>query len=206
MKVELRNMTPRPEETATWAALISYWEDWTGDKFDDVNREDVNDHLERVLEFGHFSVIEHANFTFSIEGISRVASHQLVRHRLASYTQQSQRYVEIDPEEITNSFVFPNLDKEQRMKMGKHFRNSIELYKELLDDGVPKEDARFVLPQAIQTKIVVTMNARELLHFFKLRTSEEAQWEIREMANQMLEIVQDEAPVIFTEGHIQNSD
>ena len=154
-------------------------------------------HLIDALEKGHVSVIEHASFTFSLEGISRACSHQLVRHRLASYTQQSQRYVELqDPD----TFVIPETIQENP-EAQKIFQNLLkaqfETYQKLIAMGIPKEDARFILPNATRTNIIVTMNARELLHFFSLRCCGRAQWEIREVANQMLKLAKEAAPIIF---------
>lgn len=201
LSVELKEYTPDPEELSTWAALISYWEDWSSDALEEVNREDVDDHLRRVLGYGHETVIEHANFTFAIEGCSRVCTHQLVRHRLASYTQQSQRYVKIEEDE-EKVFQLPDSIKGSELEdeVRDHYRDSMDLYEDLLDAGIPKEDARFVFPQSVRSKIVVTMNARELLHFFNLRTCYRAQWEIREMAWSMLKQVKEVAPVIFKEA------
>lgn len=201
ISVELKNHTPDPEELSTWAALISYWEDWSSDSLENVNKEDVDNHLSRVLDYGHETVIEHANFTFAIEGISRVATHQLVRHRLASYTQQSQRYVKIQ-EDVEQVFELPESIKETELEkeVKEHYKQSMDLYEELLESDIPKEDARFVFPQSVRSKIIVTMNARELLHFFDLRACYRAQWEIREIAWEMLNQVKDVAPVIFEEA------
>ncbi|RLF80313.1 FAD-dependent thymidylate synthase [Thermococci archaeon] len=189
IKVRLINYTPRPLETITWAALISYWDKWESEAFDRITKEDVEKHLPRVLSYGHESILEHANFTFAIEGCSRICTHQLVRHRLASYTQQSQRYIQLNPEDVEETFVIPESVKkypELYEKWKKLMKESIKLYKESHARGIHQEDARFILPQAVRTKIVVTMNLRELKHFFGLRTCERAQWEIREVAWKML--------------------
>ncbi|MDK2982916.1 MAG: thymidylate synthase [Thermococcaceae archaeon] len=190
LKVKLVNYTPKPLETVTWAALISYWEEWESEAFERVTRTDVENHLPRVLGYGHESILEHAVFTFAIEGISRVASHQLIRHRIASYTQQSQRYIKLNPEDVEETFVIPEGVKENPElyeKWKKLMREAIELYEETYARGIHQEDARFILPQAVRTKIVVTMNLRELKHFLGLRACERAQWEIREVAWKMLE-------------------
>ncbi len=154
----------------------------------------------------HFSVLEHANFTFSIGGVSRALTHQLVRHRLASYSQQSQRYVKMDKP----TYVMPPKIKDLPLVDGLAWvktspaelfdiamQDAWEVYNKLVDMGVKPEDARFVLPKACTTNIVVTMNARELLHFFHLRCGKHAQWEIRNMANEMLEQCRAVAPTIF---------
>jgi thymidylate synthase (FAD) len=148
------------------------------------------------LREGHESIIEHAAATFEISGISRACSHQLVRHRLASYSQESQRYVEMsDPELVVPEAI--EADAEARA-IWDEFATQVEsFYRRLRARGVRKEDARFVLPNAAATRIVVTMNFRELRHFFGLRITPEAQWEIRWMALEMLRQLAPHAPVIF---------
>ncbi len=150
------------------------------------------------LREGHESIIEHASATFEISGISRAASHQLVRHRLASYSQESQRYVDMSEPAL----VMPDAiaaDSHAQEVWGTFVDNIKQTYRELRTLGVLKEDARFVLPNAAATRIVVTMNFRELLHFFHLRIAPEAQWEIRAMAAKMLEVLAPHAPDIFGE-------
>ncbi|MBO8174754.1 MAG: FAD-dependent thymidylate synthase [Thermococcus sp.] len=189
IKVRLINYTPRPLETVTWAALISYWDKWESEAFERTTKSDVEKHLPKVLSYGHESILEHAVFTFAIEGCSRVCSHQLVRHRIASYTQQSHRYIKLNPQDIEETFLIPESIKEKPKlyeKWKKLMKDAIELYKETCGDDIHQEDARYILPQAVRTKIVVTMNLRELKHFFGLRTCERAQWEIREVAWKML--------------------
>lgn len=196
MKVTLLNSTPAPEKTIVLAARLCYSDSGISQlekKIEDISYEKF---LGKILKMGHLSVLEHAGFTFGIEGISRAASHQLVRHRLASYSQQSQRYVKFsEPEFVTPSTI------RKSNNMGKKFSDTIAslygFYNEMLEAGIPAEDARYILPNAAETKIIVTMNARELLHFFGLRTCERAQWEIRDMAKKMLALVKKEAPFIF---------
>ncbi len=190
IRVTLVNYTKRPLETVTWAALISYWDGWETGAFEKMRGSDVEMHLPRVLGYGHESILEHATLTFAIEGCSRVCSHQLVRHRLASYTQQSMRYIKINPQDVEETFVIPESVKEKPElyeKWKKLMREAIELYEESYSAGIHQEDARFILPQAVRTKIVITMNLRELKHFLGLRACERAQWEIREIAWKMLE-------------------
>ena len=154
--------------------------------------------LQSLVKKGHGSVLEHCCFTFSVEGISRACSHQLVRHRIASYSQQSQRYV--NGEKF--GYVIPDKikDNPELLKIYKdHMMETMNTYRCLVAAGVPKEDARFILPNATTTNIVVTMNARELLHFIELRSSPRAQWEIRELAHEMLVQLKEVAPVIFGE-------
>jgi thymidylate synthase (FAD) len=149
----------------------------------------------RVRE-GHESLIEHASATFEISSISRACSHQLVRHRIASYSQESQRYVDMsDP-----ALVIPDAiagDPHARAVWDGFIEHVKSTYQELRELGVLKEDARFVLPNAAETRIIVTMNFRELLHFFRLRITPEAQWEIRRMALAMLELLAPHAPAVF---------
>ena len=140
---------------------------------------------------GHHSVIEHAVFTFSVEGVSRALTHQLVRHRVASYSQQSQRYVSMkEPSYVTPHTV---QDDPEALKV-------FEDTGKLESMGIPAEDARYLLPNGCTTNITITMNARELLHFFSLRCCNRAQWEIREMADRMLELCREVSPVIFRDA------
>jgi thymidylate synthase (FAD) len=153
--------------------------------------------IARILKIGHFSVLEHAAFTFGIEGLSRAASHQLVRHRLASYSQQSQRYVKAGKE--FDYVVPPSIAarKGLALKFRRQMAAAGRLYQEFVEEGIPAEDARFLLPNAASTKILVTMNARELRHFFTLRCCRRAQWEIRAVAEEMLGLVKEAAPALF---------
>ena len=149
----------------------------------------------RIRE-GHESIIEHASATFEISGLSRACSHQLVRHRLASYSQESQRYVEMaDPE-----FVVPPdvaADPAAREIWDRFMDNLAETYRQLRARGIRKEDARFILPNATATRIVVSMNYRSLRHFFAVRCDPAAQWEIRAVALEMLRLVHERAPAVF---------
>jgi thymidylate synthase (FAD) len=155
--------------------------------------------LKRVVGSGHHSVLEHAVFTFSLEGVSRAMTHQLVRHRIASYSQQSQRYVRFDrPDYITP----PEVGKlpEAKGAFDSLMDRAWDAYRELVGSGVPEEDARFVLPGGAATNITVTMNARELIHFFRLRCCMRAQWEIRRVALKMLDEARRVAPLIFEDA------
>lgn len=164
--------------------------------------------LKGALKSGHESVVEHASFTFAISGVSRALTHQLVRHRIASFSQQSQRYVNMDnfeyvtPESIGDQVIGWCMDTPitVRVEYDIIMDNLRRAYKRLIEAGIPEEDARYILPNACTTNIVVTMNARELRHFFRLRCCERAQWEIREMANLMLDQVKKVAPVIFADA------
>ncbi len=198
MKVTLLQHTPEPERAVALAARLCYSSASIGELNEKFSTADITEFLARIMSLGHQSVLEHASFTFGIEGISRACSHQLVRHRLASYSQQSQRYVAFKEDEFP--LVAPESISSSKTRLqifNKAVRAAAKAYQELVAAGVPAEDARFVLPNAAETKIIVTMNARELLHFFELRCCERAQWEIRAMAIEMLRIVKPEAPVIF---------
>jgi thymidylate synthase (FAD) len=205
VKVILLRNTPNPEETVAMAAKLCYSPSDIKSLKEKIEAKDQRRFVEKLVNMGHMSPIEHASFTFAIEGISRACSHQLVRHRLASYSQQSQRYVS---EESGFDYVIPPLIKEDK-ELKRFFEDFMEkaqdaynrLVRRLNEKGVEGEsanqDARFVLPNAAETKIMVTMNARELLHFFRQRCCNRAQWEIRQMAVEMLKLAKNVAPVIF---------
>ena len=156
------------------------------------------DLIAKAIRDKTFDVIEHAVFMFEIEGISRICSHQLVRHRIASYDQESQRFSAVEKED----FVVPNSIRgnPEALKIYEDvLMSSVEAFKKMKELEVPKEDARFVLPQSIGTKLVITANARSLMHFFWQRTASQAQWEIRELAEMMLVECKKVAPSIFKE-------
>ena len=187
--------TPEAEKVVAMAAKICYAKDVSIKKLQKkINDNDVSAFITKLLESGHESPFEHISFTFGIEGISRACSHQLVRHRMASFSQRSQRdCVEDGFNYIEPEYINENEDKFFRDVM----RHSKEVYSKLIDKGVKPEDARMVLPNACETKIIVTMNARELLHFFKLRCCKRAQKEIREIAFKMKNICRKVAPNVF---------
>jgi len=199
MSVALLANTPNPEQVVAAAARLCYAPVGAAELFEAMSAEEVQKLLKLILKSGHLSVCEHATFTFAIEGISRACSHQLVRHRVASYSQQSQRYVKLSkPPMIIPPAVA------SRPEVAAKFIAATEAayadYQELLGDGLEAEDARYLLPQAVETKLVLTMNARELLHFFTLRTCERAQWEIRALAEEMVKLVLPLAPTIFAKA------
>jgi thymidylate synthase (FAD) len=152
--------------------------------------------LKARIREGHVSIIEHASATFEISGISRACSHQLVRHRIASYSQESQRYVDMsDPEWVLPPAI---VGDPQAQTIWDRFAQEVEsAYRALRELGVRKEDSRFVLPNAAATRIIVTMNFRILLHLFELRINPAAQWEIRDVCVRMLELVYPRAPSVF---------
>lgn len=202
LKVILLRHTPDPEATVALAAKLCYSSSDLETLEEKTGSSEQSKFIEKLIKMGHLSPIEHINFTFGIEGISRACSHQLVRHRLASYSQQSQRYVgEQSSKSVDGLFDFVIPLSIQNGGKGEWFIDKMRQiqawYDELAYSGIPNEDARFILPNAAETKIVLTMNGRELLHFFRVRCCERAQWEIREMAIEMLWLVKDVAPEIF---------
>ena len=198
MKLKLINYTKDPEKIVAQSARLCHSALSIKDIQEQLTDESVIRLVKKVMKLGHYSVLEHANFTFAIEEISRVTSHQLVRHRLASFSQQSQRYVKINKENFT--YIIPKSIRQDK-KLAKIYIDTIKkldnIYQLLLDYNIEAEDARYILPQAVSTKIIITANARELLHIFKLRCCNRAQWEIREVALDMLKEVKGVAPTIF---------
>ena len=199
MNVELLYHTPDPERAVATAARLCYAPVGAAELMETLDEERIASVLSTILTSGHLSTLEHASYTFAIDGVSRAMTHQLVRHRLASYNQQSQRYVAFSEEP---SYVMPESVAEAGAaeKFDRAVRDVWAAYRELVDAGVPKEDARYLLPNAAESKIVVTMNMRELLHFFSLRCCNRAQWEIRAVACRMLELVRPTAPLIFRDA------
>jgi thymidylate synthase (FAD) len=262
MKVKLINYTPEPEKTIAMAAKLCYSPVGTDDIEEKLTEEGIKKFIKMITDIGHGSVLEHVSFTFSIEGISRACSHQLVRHRIASYSQQSQRYVNLSN---TLDFITPPqiAKRGYANKVYEKYMNTItEVYKDLVESLIHKEikenyknkmkavisdlledkrdheietilkhwdvphcsctarkyvehfkqryrkeyteiekkaieDVRYILPNACETKIVVTMNARSLFNFFEHRCCERAQWEIRDLATEMLREVKKVAPILF---------
>ncbi|SDF85744.1 FAD-dependent thymidylate synthase [Sporolituus thermophilus] len=199
MKVKLINHTPEPERAVAMAARLCYSPVGAAQLAETMSDEQISRLVAKIISLGHLSTLEHVTFTFAIEGVSRVLTHQLVRHRIASYSQQSQRYVkEHDFEYILPPSIGANpAAKEKFAALMETIR---DVYDELVALGVHQEDARYVLPNATETKIVVTMNARSLLHFFQLRCCNRAQWEIRRLAETMLAEVRQVAPLLFAKA------
>jgi thymidylate synthase (FAD) len=211
MKVELLSYTQDPQKVIYSAARQCYSKFGAAEIFNEskkVESKKLKDFIEHLMARGHKSPLEHVNFTFAIEGVSRVLTHQLVRHRIASYSQQSQRYVSME----NFGFITPPLiakNKAAKQKFEEAIKmilaKSEELKKilesdEKLNKEKINEDVRFLLPGACDTKIVVTMNCRELLHFFAERTCMRAQWEIRELAGKMYGICKKTLPEVFHFG------
>lgn len=223
MKVTLITHTPEPEKVIASAAKLCYSSSDIENLMRGLTIEKINIFIKKLTDFGHQSPLEHCSFTFGIEGVSRSLTHQLVRHRIASYSQKSQRYVAegqfeyIVPPEIENIPEAKELfikamecdqmvyDKLVEILKAKHFE-AIREYEpnikraEQTAEKKAIEDARFVLPNACETKIITTMNIRSLLHFFEERCCNRAQWEIRQMANEMLKICREVAPNLFAQA------
>jgi len=195
MNVKLIGFTPNPEKLPAMAAKLTHSKT-KPEELEKSSDKELKAILEQVMNLGHTSVIEHTSFTFAISDVSRSLTHQLVRHRIASYAQQSQRYVDLkEPNYVTPPKIAEN--KKMKKAYDETMKNIWKEYNKLLDMGIPAEDSRFLLPNATCTNIIVTMNARSLLNFFELRCCQHAQWEIRKLANKMLQEVKKVAPIIF---------
>lgn len=213
LNIKLIAYTPSPEKIVAAASKLCYSNANIETLLEDLNEKKIESFISQLYQMGHESPMEHASFTFGIEGVSRSFLSQITRHRLASYSVQSQRYVKFDdnseliiPDEIYNN--------EDALKIfSKCTNNSLNSYLEItnilkskyISDGIPDkeatkkaiENARAVLPMSSSTKMIVTMNARSLLNFFKLRCCNRAQEEIRQVADEMLKLVRSVAPSIF---------
>jgi len=195
-KVSLLSYTPDPDRVVLSAARLCYSDISAFELFENFEFKNPEKFISDLMSSGHLSTFEHVCFTFAIDGLSRVTSHQLVRHRIASFSQQSQRYVKMNkaevviPESISRNPEADKIFKEQ-------VKNSHDTYTKLINIGIPAEDARFILPHGWETKLVLTMNARELHHFFSLRTCRRAQWEIQMLARRMLILARNAAPLLF---------
>jgi thymidylate synthase (FAD) len=195
-QVNLLAYTPQPDRTVAAAARLCYSAVSATDLFEKSGGGDIAAFITNLRKSGHLSTFEHVSFTFAVDGISRICSHQLVRHRMASYSQQSQRYVSMEkPEYVVPHSIASSSEANELFALYCHHAH--ELYMNLISMGIPKEDARYILPHGWKTRITITMNARELHHFFALRTCRRAQWEIRELAGKMLREVRKVAPLLF---------
>ena len=220
MKVKLLTHTPEPEKVIATAAKLCYSSSDIDTLMDGLTPEKIDGFLNMLTSIGHESPIEHITFTFGIEGVSRSLLAQITRHRIASFSVQSQRYVEekefqfVTPPEIAADEEASKIYQEQMNSAIESYNKLADILKqkhfesfkaEGLDDKQAKqkaqkkaiEDARFVLPNACETKMVVTMNARSLMNFFSLRCCNRAQWEIREVASEMLRLCCQVAPTLF---------
>lgn len=198
LKVSLLSYTTDPEQNVVAAIRQCYSPVGAKEIKKKTDKETRTRLIKQVISSGHISTLEHASFTFAIEGVSRVTEIQLIRHRIGcSYSIQSGRYVKRSQAQYVIPLAILNGDKKILEKVKKHFENTQKLYNELIDLGVKAEDARYCQPQSLKTKIVVTMNCRALLHFFNLRCCRRSQWEIQQLANKMLKLVKTKAPIIF---------
>lgn len=219
-QVTLLAYTPDPERTVASAAKLCYSSSSIAQLRDGLTDEKINSFVEMLSEIGHESPIEHISFTFGIEGVSRSFLAQITRHRIASYSVKSQRYVSegcfeyVTPPEISNDKEALEIFEESMQAAQSAYDRIAEILTEkhkasFIAEGKDEktaarlaqkkaiEDARFVLPNACETKMVVTMNARSLLNFFRHRCCNRAQWEIRDVAAQMLRLVSEVAPEVF---------
>ncbi len=213
MKVKLLTHTKDPEKIVAAAAKLCYSKSDISTLMDGLTDEKVANFLERLSNLGHASPLEHASFTFGIEGVSRSFLAQISRHRIASFSVQSQRYVDMDnadhvvPKEIYDAGYSAVRLYEESVKNSFNNYNELkeELTKKYIAEGMKEspakkkaqEDARYLLPEACCTRMIVTMNARELNHFFNLRCCNRASREIREVAEEMLKLVYPVAPHLF---------
>ncbi len=231
MKVKLLEHTPNPEKVVAAAAKLCYSSVGIDEIGESLTEEKTTNFINMLASYGHYSPMEHVSFTFAIEGVSRSLTHQLVRHRVASYSQQSQRYVKLDAfqyiippaiekdeeckrifmeamkrdqedydriTELLKESIFSNLVAETKKNRQCEEINEKELKKlKATAEKRAIEDARYIFPNACETKIIATMNVRELIHFFNHRCCDRAQWEIRDLALRMLKEVKVVAPNLF---------
>jgi thymidylate synthase (FAD) len=195
MKVELLSITPDAEKLIETAGRISHL------SYDKQTEDSYKEFIKRIIKLGHFSILEHAYATFKISEISRACSHQLVRHRICSFTQQSQRYVD----ESNFEYIIPDSVR-NNLKAYELFTDFVNkaksVYIELLKLGIKKEDARYVLPNATTTQIIMTANFREWRHIIELRGNINSQWEIRRIMIEILKILKSYAPNCFEDFEI----
>ena len=202
MKVVLVRHTLSPEEVVALGARLCYSKARVDDLLERVEAKDQTDFVHKIMSMGHDSVLEHASFTFGIEGVSRTLLAQITRHRVASFSVQSQRYVSY--ESGFGYIVPPKIEAlgedavaEFEQQMATIHQWYTDWQKKLGTGEGGNEDARFVLPGACETRMMVTMNVRELRHFFSLRMCSRAQWEIRALATEMHRLCMEVAPTLF---------
>lgn len=220
MKVTLITHTPEPEKIVAASAKLCYSDSGADTLLEGLDEEKTQNFVQMLASIGHESPVEHVSFTFGIEGVSRTFLAQITRHRLASYSVQSQRYVKqknfiyITPPEIENDEAAKKIfdqSMDQAVSTYNKLADILEKkhYDQFISQGIDEktarskaekkaiEDARFVLPNACETKMVVTMNVRSLLNFFRLRCCYRAQWEIKAVADEMLRLCCQAAPSLF---------
>lgn len=200
MLVNLLSNTPNPVDIMYIAGRICKNKslDKVEEEAKQKTQEEKEKFIQKLIKAGHESVLEHVSFTFVVEDISRIATHQLVRHRMASYSQYSHRGRDVELTFVIPDSLGEKMDESKDMNelITQYLEQSGSLYYSLVDSGVPPEDARFMLPSGLSSTILFTMNGRELRHFLKLRLAKNAQWEIRELANSILKILNEVCPVL----------
>ncbi|MGI5849207.1 MAG: FAD-dependent thymidylate synthase [Christensenellales bacterium] len=205
LNVKLLSFTPTAEKLAAMGAKLCYSPSSIDDIADELTSDKAAAFIEKIIEIGHLSTIEHASFTFGIEGVSRTLLAQITRHRIASFSVQSQRYVSYSNNGF--SYIIPPSIRALGEKAVSRFEEQMRTIQGWYDEWrialgqkgeKSNQDARFVLPGACETKMILTMNARELLHFFSLRCCNRAQWEIRDLAWSMLSLVCEVSPALFS--------
>ncbi|MBC7098563.1 FAD-dependent thymidylate synthase [Candidatus Bipolaricaulota bacterium] len=194
MQVRLLSVTPDAEALIARCARISHRSE------DKASPEADRELIRKLIRWGHESPLEFAHAVFLIEGISRACANQLTRHRLASFVQESQRYVDVRDRNLVKP---PTLQGELWEKASSLFSQARLLYEELVGEGIPKEDARYVLPIGTETRLVMCANFRELRHIIRLRGSRAAQWEVREVARKMLVILKEHAESVFGDLEVE---
>jgi thymidylate synthase (FAD) len=198
MQVELMSITPNAEDVIEKACRTCYL------SFHRYHPpESTQELIKKVIMKGHHSVLEHATATFRIKGGSRVFTHEMVRHRLMSPSQESQRYVEYGKTKQYEFVMPPDVEKSRfKDDFKKKALEAKELYSDMVKEGIPKEDARYILPNATVSEIVISANFRELRHIFEVRCVSRAHWEIREICLEMLKMMKKKAPIVFWDFEI----
>lgn len=200
MKVELIHITPNAEEIIEQAGRTAYL------SFDKISADSAGKFVRMLIERGHESVLEHAHAVFRILDVSRTMTHQLVRHRLCGYTQQSQRVV--NEGDLKKYTIPPSIENDIKLKLlfKRVMEYSFDIYDYMIAHGINKEDARFILPNACQTQIVVSSNLRNWRHIIKVRGSKYAQWEFRTVIREILKILQEHCPNTFYDLGVYEDD
>ena len=197
MNVKLIRHTLSPEELVALGARLCYSKSDLSKLEEKISTTDQQEFVGKIMSMGHESVLEHASFTFLVEGVSRVLLAQLTRHRMASYSVQSQRYCGVKLEYVTP----PEIQRSGwKLAYQMICERAFTVYQGMVADGIPEEDARYVIPSGFCCRLMVTMNVRELRHFFSLRCCTRAQLEIRDLAKAMLEACRRVAPALFADA------
>lgn len=197
MNVKILSHTENPEKIIAAAAKLCYSSAVDIDSLmDNLTAEKTEEFIKKLTSLGHESPMEHASYTFAVEGVSRSLLAQITRHRMASFSVRSQRYCAEDNSEVVEPLMIRR-NGSANTAFKESVDKSFKVYSDMLNEGIKKEDARSVLPNACTTRFIVTMNVRELMHFFNLRCCTRAQAEIRELATKMLDLCREESPILF---------